>query len=447
MTLSSTQLAYAGRNTPRYTSYPTAPHFHDGVNARVYAAWLGSQDPAPPASLYLHIPYCREMCWYCGCSTRATRRDEPVAAYVKTLLGEIDLVADLLPRKPRVNHIHFGGGTPTILTQDQFAAVMARLRERFCIAKTAEMAIEIDPRIFTRAMAEHLAANGINRASIGVQTFDAGVQAKINRIQPLPVVANTVNHLRSAGIANISFDLLYGLPGQTRGSCLDTLETALTLKPERLSVFGYAHVPHMKRHQKLIATDELPGPEARVEQAMSIAAAAEAAGYRPVGIDHYVRDGDEMARLARDGKVRRNFQGYTTDQAGFLIGFGASAISKLDAGYAQNTPDVRDWAKAVDTGNPATARGIALTGEDRLRGEIIERLMCELEVDVEAVAARFASRIDMPEMEDLEADGIIHRDGGRIVLAEECRMLARIVAARFDERLSRGPAARHSVSV
>ncbi|WP_109261853.1 oxygen-independent coproporphyrinogen III oxidase [Hyphobacterium indicum] len=447
MTLSSTQLAYAGRNTPRYTSYPTAPHFHDGVNADVYAAWLGTQDTEQSASLYLHIPYCREMCWYCGCSTRATQRDEPVAAYVKTLLREIDLAAGLLPGKPRVNHIHFGGGTPTILTQDQFTAVMTRLREHFSVPESAEIAIEIDPRIFTRAMAEHLAANGINRASIGVQTLDPGVQAKINRIQPLPVVADTVNHLRAAGIANISFDLLYGLPGQTRSSCLETLEAALTLKPDRLSVFGYAHVPHMKRHQKLIRTDDLPGPEARVEQAMAIAAAAEAAGYRPVGIDHYVRDGDEMDRLARDGKVRRNFQGYTTDQAGFLIGLGASAISKLDAGYAQNTPDVRAWSAAIGAGGPATARGIALTAEDRLRGEIIERLMCELEVDVEAVAARFEARLDLPAMADLEADGIIRRDGSHIALAEDCRLLARIVAARFDDRLPQGTAVRHSVSV
>jgi len=447
MTHSSTLLAYAGRNTPRYTSYPTAPHFHEGVNAEVYASWLRKQDLDTPASLYLHIPYCREMCWYCGCSTRATRRNEPIAAYVKTLLTEIDLVADLLPRPPRVTHIHFGGGTPTILNEDQFAAVMARLRERFSVPETAEMAIEIDPRLFTRSLAEHLSAGGINRASIGVQTLDPGVQAKINRIQPLSVVANTVDHLRAAGIANISFDLLYGLPGQTRDSCLETLEAALSLAPDRLSVFGYAHVPHMKRHQKLIATGDLPGPEERVSQAMAIAAAAQDNGYRPIGIDHYVRASDEMAALARHGKVRRNFQGYTTDQAGFLFGLGASAISKLEAGYAQNTPDVKAWTKAVEAGIPATARGIELTREDRLRGEIIERLMCELEVDIDAVAARFSAPFELPDLTDLEADGIILRDGARITLANDCRMLARIVAARFDARLPHSTAGRHSISI
>ncbi len=447
MTPSPTLLKYARLNTPRYTSYPTAPHFHAGIDGKVWGGWLGALDMTAAGSLYLHIPWCREMCWYCGCSTRATKRDGPVATYAGTLLQEIDLVAKRFAGRPRIAHIHFGGGTPTILTEAQLSAVMARLRKHFDVLDGAEIAIEIDPRIFTASLAHHLAHLGFNRASLGVQTFDPAVQAKINRIQPVEAVADCVAALRNAGITNLSFDLLYGLPGQTLDSCRSTVATALALQPDRFSVFGYAHVPHMKRHQQLIREDELPGAEARIEQAMAIAAAVQAAGYSPIGIDHYARASDDMARQAASGTMRRNFQGYTTDQAGFLIGLGASAISQTPDGYAQNTADVASWSRAIEADHLPTVRGVRQSGEDRIRAEIIERLMCDLEVDPGAIAARFGGAIEQPDLDDLIADGVIARQGRRIRIADDYRMLARVVAARFDSYLQVNREARHSVSV
>ena len=444
---SLTFLKYARQNTPRYTSYPTAPHFHAGVDASVFARWLAAHDPKAAGSLYVHIPYCREMCWYCGCSTRATRKTGPVATYTETLLAEIDLAADSFASKPNITHIHFGGGTPTILTEAQFAAVMDRIRARFDIPEAAEIAIEIDPRIFTASKAGHLARCGVNRASIGVQTFDRIVQAKINRIQPTGTVRDCVQNLRAAGIGNISFDLLYGLPGQTLDSCCDTVTTALALQPDRLSVFGYAHVPHLKRHQKLIADDDLPGQEIRIEQALVIADAAQRSGFIPVGIDHYARPDDDMGQLIAAGKMRRNFQGYTTDQSEFLLGLGASAISRTPMGYAQNSPDVAAWTRAIKAGHLATVRGVALESDDRARGDIIERLMCDLEVDLDKVASAFERPVGMPDMDDLIQDGIVRRQGNRITLAEDSRMLARVVAARFDTYLPTTNTARLSVSV
>lgn len=444
---SPTLLKYARQNTPRYTSYPTAPHFHAGIDGAVFADWLGAMDAGASGSLYLHIPWCREMCWYCGCSTRATTRGEPVASYAGTLLKEIDLMAARFAGRPRIGHIHFGGGTPTILTEDQLSAIMARLRQHFELSDTAEIAIEIDPRIFTASMGGHLARLGFNRASLGVQTFDAGVQAKINRIQPHETVAACAASLRAAGITNLSFDLLYGLPGQTLASCRETVTAALALQPDRLSVFGYAHVPHMKRHQKLIHDEELPGPEARIEQALAIADAVQAAGYKPIGIDHYARASDDMARLADSGEMRRNFQGYTTDQAAFLVGLGASAISQTPHGYAQNTADVASWSRAIESGQLAIARGVRQSGEDRIRGEIIERLMCDLDVDPVAIAARFGGALEQPDLDDLVEAGVVRRQGRRICIADDYRMLARVVAARFDAHLQANLEARHSVSV
>lgn len=440
-------LKYARQNTPRYTSYPTAPHFHEGVDGGVVSRWLTELRPDARGSLYLHIPYCREMCWYCGCSTRATRRDGPVAAYTELLLDEIGLYAQRFAVRPRLDHVHFGGGTPTLLSGDQFSTIMARLRTVFDISGNAEIAVEVDPRLFPAGKARDLAASGVNRASLGVQTFDPAVQAKINRIQPAQTVSNCVRNLREAGIIHVSFDLLYGLPGQTLQSCQKTIRQALTLEPDRLSVFGYAHVPHLKRHQRLIRDEDLPDTEARIEQAMAMNCAAREAGYVPIGIDHYSRPDDDMARMAATGTLHRNFQGYTTDRAEFLLGLGASAITRTPSGFAQNAPDVAQWSRAIRSGQLATVRGIALGPEDRMRGEIIERLMCDLRVDIGALNASVPDAIPMPSMDDLLEDGIVHREGNQLTLLEENRMLARVVAARFDAYAPSNGTARHSPSI
>lgn len=442
-----TILTYAALNTPRYTSYPTAPHFHAGVDGDTYAEWLGTLTSDLSGSLYLHIPYCRQLCWYCGCSTRATTRPEPVDAYVDTLLEEIALTAARMPGRPRIGHIHFGGGTPSLVRAPKMAAIMFALRAQFDVATDAEIAIEIDPRHCSQTLVTQLAALGFNRASLGIQTFDTRVQKKINRVQSIEDVATCVSELRGAGIDRISFDLLYGLPGQTAESCRETVHAALALRPDRLSVFGYAHVPHMRAHQKLIEERDLPGQTERIKQAVAIAETLEGEGYIAIGIDHYARPDDDMVRQLESGALKRNFQGYTTDQADFLLGFGASSIGKLPQGYVQNTPSVADWAKKVKAGAFATARGVALSEDDRLRGDIIEKLMCDLHVDRASIERRHGATFPQAEMSDLMERGIVREEAGRLEIPDQYRMLARVVAARFDAHLANAPGAKHSRSI
>jgi oxygen-independent coproporphyrinogen-3 oxidase len=439
------------RPVPRYTSYPTAPHFHPGIGAPVYRRWLGELDPAEPISLYLHIPYCRELCWYCGCHTRATRRYGPLGDYRDGLMAEIDLVARALPGRMRVGHLHWGGGTPTILSPEDFLGLQERLRERFDIDPAGEIAIEIDPRNLEQPMIAALAEAGLTRASLGVQDFDPEVQRAINRWQPYDMTAAAVEALRAAGIVNLNFDLIYGLPRQTVASIIDTVDRAVALAPQRVALFGYAHVPWMKAHQRLIPEDTLPNGPERWAQAMAAAQRLQAAGYRWIGLDHFALPSDSMAVAAAGGRLQRNFQGYTTDSSQTLIGLGASAIGALPQGYVQNSTDIRVWSAAVLGGQPAVVRGIALDADDRLRRHVIERLMCDLAVDLDQAACSFGQEsgyfdAERAQLDALVADGLIEFDGRRIVLTDLGRPLMRLVAAVFDRYLE--PAAgRHSRAV
>src|SRR5215468_4740385 len=243
---------YGDERLPRYTSYPTAPHFSPAVGSEIYGKWLAAIPANASASLYLHVPFCREMCWYCGCHTQIVRRDHLIAAYQRTLRREIDLVADRIGRRIKVEHIHFGGGTPTIMAPESFTDLMAAIRHAFFVLPQAEIAIEIDPRTLTQDMINALALSGVNRASLGVQSFDTTVQHAINRVQSFEQTAAVTEHLRRAGIKGVNFDLIYGLPHQTVDSCLATVRRCLELKPDRFSVFGYAHVPSFKKHQRKI---------------------------------------------------------------------------------------------------------------------------------------------------------------------------------------------------
>lgn len=442
--------AYAARPVPRYTSYPTAPNFAGDVDAARYRAWLGAMPAGVRGSLYLHIPFCRTMCWYCGCNTTVTRREAPVTRYVAALAREAEMVAEALPQRLRVGHVHFGGGTPTLVRPDEMRGLMTTLRQRFDIADDAEIALEIDPRTLTVAMAEALGETGFTRASIGVQCFDPGVQKAINRVQTLIETVAAVNALRDAGIAAINFDLIYGLPGQTVAACRDTVERALTLRPDRLAVFGYAHVPAMKPHQAKIEAVTLPGPAERAEQAQAIADALIAAGYVAIGLDHFALPGDAMAAAARDGRLRRNFQGYTTDAADVLIGLGASAIGRLPAGHVQNAAAIPDYLKRVGAGRLAAVRGYALSAEDRLRGAIIERIMCDHAVDVGAVCqsqgADAKALLATVPLAPLERDGLIIREGDAVRLTPTAYPLVRSVAAAFDAHLA-STEARHAPAV
>jgi len=441
-----TILKYAGARIPRYTSYPTAPHFTPDIGAGTFARWLGALDPAEPVSLYLHIPFCRTMCWYCGCHTKATRRLDPVEAYAEVLLKEIDMVANHTPGRLKVSHIHWGGGSPTYLPAPRFAALMDRLRHRFDVLDDAEIAVEVDPRIFSPDMAAAFADTGINRASLGVQTFDADVQRAVNRVQDRDCIETCVNLLRGAGVAGINFDLLYGLPLQTVENCVASAETALDFQPDRFSVFGYAHVPHMKPHQKMIRDNELPDAAARLAQADAIADTLTRGGHVQIGLDHFARRDDPMAVALETGTLHRNFQGYTTDAASAIIGMGASAISWMPQGYIQNTPHNHEWERRVEDGALPVARGYRLTGDDRLRRAIIERLMCHLDVDVDAITTRQGTQFDLPDLSDFERAGILRRHGGTISVDPAYRPLVRSVAAAFDAYLP-ASTARHAVAV
>jgi len=432
---------YGLERLPRYTSYPTAPHFSCNIDEHAYRDWLWSLPPQSEASVYLHVPFCRAMCWYCGCNTTVVKRDEPIAAYAVTLGREIDQVTSEIGRRIPVDHIHFGGGTPTILSPANFGDLVERLRDRFLVRPAAEVAVEIDPRTLTPPMIAALAIGGVNRASFGVQSFDPLVQQAIHRIQSFKETAAAASGLRRAGVRGINFDLIYGLPHQTVASCLDTVRQCLELLPDRFSVFGYAHVPAFKKHQRKIDGASLPDSLERHRQSESIAHALADAGYRRIGLDHFALAGDKMAVAQADGSLRRNFQGYTTDTSNLLLGFGASAIGRLAQGYIQNEAGIRAYSERIAKGGLATVKGYALTHEDRLRAEIIERIMCDFRVDLEPICAGYGSTAQelldrAPRLHSLASDGVIKLSGSSISVTDDFRYLVRSVAAAFDAHLN-----------
>ncbi|MBN9669365.1 oxygen-independent coproporphyrinogen III oxidase [Roseibium aggregatum] len=447
-------ISYALRNVPRYTSYPTAPHFHNGVTAEVYAGWLEQLTADDSLSLYLHVPYCREICHYCGCHTKASRQDAPLTAYGKTLGQEIGLVSTHVPNAGPVRHIHWGGGTPSLLPRQSLIELTGLMRVLFDLAPDLEHAIELDPRLVTAELAETLAIIGVNRASLGVQDFDLDVQKAIGRVQSYDVVADATAHLRAAGIDALNFDLMYGLPGQTAETILDTVEKTLSLSPGRIALFGYAHVPWMRKHQRLIDEAALPTAETRLELADVARTALLKAGYIAIGLDHFAREDDSMAIALRDGSLKRNFQGYTTDQGDQLIGFGVSSIGKLSSGYIQNISDVGNWRRSVEAGEMPVAKGLALSDDDLLRGRIIEELMtnyvCDLTPICDAFGFSTSALADaFSALEDLAADGLVRlelNDNARVQVTEAGRPYVRLAAAAFDAYLADSKA-KHSAAV
>ena len=338
------------RAVPRYTSYPTAPNFTSAVDADVYRSWLAGLSEDASLSLYLHVPYCRELCLYCGCHTKATRKQKPIDAYAKRLADEIAIVARHTGRR-KVTHLHWGGGTPSILGTDLLTIIADEIRRRFDLAAVREHAIELDPRHLTRPLAQALRDIGVNRASLGVQDFSPQVQRAVGRIQPFDMVKNAVAMLREFGIDKINLDLMYGLPNQTVRDVRQTASLAHELKPQRVAVFGYAHVPWFRPQQRLIDKSELPSAQERLAQAEAAHETLVQFGYQPIGLDHYARPDDQLAPAASAGRLHRNFQGYTVDDADALLGLGASSISRLPQGFAQNAPDVGNYSRAIAAGN------------------------------------------------------------------------------------------------
>jgi oxygen-independent coproporphyrinogen-3 oxidase len=432
------------RPVPRYTSYPTAPHFHAGVGAIESRAWLAASDPMQPVSLYIHVPYCRQMCWYCGCHTKIVARYAPVEDFVAHLIAEIDLVAAALGSRRRLAQLHWGGGTPNVLSPDDFGRLMDELRRRFDFDVESEIAMELDPRGVGPELLAALKENGLQRASLGIQDFDPIVQRAINREQSFDLVRDVVRGLREIGIGGINFDMIYGLPFQTRAGFARAIEQALSLAPDRFAVFGYAHVPWMKKHQSQIVEEALPDAALRLELAGIAARRIEAAGYRRVGLDHFARPEDPLAIAVDRGRLRRNFQGYTTDASETLIGLGPSAISATHEGYAQNAADIPLWGRAIDAGRLATQRGFALSAEDRWRRAAIECLMCAGVLDLDALAAAFhlpnaQFPAERARLAPLIADGVATLHGNTLRITETGRSLARLVAAAFDAHFNAGP--------
>ncbi|MBE1237526.1 oxygen-independent coproporphyrinogen III oxidase [Phaeovibrio sulfidiphilus] len=436
---------------PRYTSYPTAPHFHPGIDPDQYATWLSELPENTPASLYLHIAYCAEMCFFCGCHARVSKRHEPVADYLEVLLKEAELISRTASSPLRITHIHFGGGSPTLLTGDELKHTTDHLRKHFNVADDAEIALEMDPRTATEEYVIAMAKAGFTRASLGVQDMADVVQKSINRIQPMETVENAFNWLHKHGITDINMDLMYGLPHQTTESMLGTMDKVMALKPARVSLFGYAHVPWVKANMKAIDENALPGAAERWDQYLSATANFARLGYVQIGLDHFAAPDDEMAIALKEGKLHRNFQGYTTDTAPALIGMGASGIGYLPQGYVANELDIDTYKSIISEGKLATRRGVALTDEDRLRRDVIERLMCDLKADLGEIAAAYNRPADyfapeLAQMDDLEADGVVARDGQVIQITDLGRTLVRAVCAKFDQYLKPGET-RHSRAV
>ncbi|MBX4911891.1 MULTISPECIES: oxygen-independent coproporphyrinogen III oxidase [Rhizobium] len=428
---------YGDARLPRYTSYPTAPAFSATVGPDEYARGLADIGKTGPVSVYLHVPFCHSMCWYCGCHTTNTRQDAPVVEYLDVMNQEIELVSFAAGNDVPVRNVHFGGGTPTIMKPRDFSALMAKLRSAFAFEADASVAVEIDPRTLAAPMIDALGENDVDRASLGVQSFDPVVQAAINRLQSFEQTERAVVGLRSAGVTSINFDLIYGLPKQTVQSCVETVRLATELRPERFAVFGYAHIPAFKKHQRLIDEASLPDAKQRNEQAEAIARELQQAGYVRIGLDHFALPQDQLALAARNGTMRRNFQGYTTDDCDSLIGLGASAIGRLPSGYMQNHVPLGLYAERVAAGMLPTAKGYLLTEEDKLRARIIERLMCDFEVNLGKVSS--GSGFDTgflvernERLGELVADGVVAISGERIVVSQDARFMVRAVAAAFD---------------
>lgn len=442
---------YASRATPRYTSYPTAPHFQKDFPEGQYRNWLSALDPQEPVSLYLHVPFCRKMCWYCGCNMKLASRYGPVEEYAKTLHQEIALTADALPDRMTVSHLHWGGGTPTALSPDDLEALMQDVRARWKFAPDAEIAIESDPRTLTAEMADRIGSLGFTRASFGVQEFDMKVQKAINRIQPPAMVRTSVEQLRAAGVTGINFDLIYGLPYQTVETLVETVKLSAEMRPDRIALFGYAHVPWMAKNQRMIDEASLPDATERTAQAKAAAEALLAHGYVAIGLDHFALPDDDLAVAATNGELHRNFQGYTTDRAETMIGLGSTSIGRTPSGYLQNISETGAWSRAVASGHLPVAKGLPLEPDDRLRGDVIERLMCDGFVDAAAIgrthnaADRWWSDAFL-SLEEMETDGLLTLSQGKVRMTPLGRPLVRLAAAAFDAYIANS-AARHSVAV
>ena len=433
------QLARLGlfdARVPRYTSYPTAPHFGSDIGPSDFAQWIEAIPEGSAVSLYIHVPFCRRLCWFCACRTQGTTSDEPVTAYVETLKAEIALLRAHLPRGVRLSRLHWGGGTPTLLSADLMRGLADAIFDVVPMAGDGEFSVEIDPNEIDDARLDALAAAGMNRASIGVQDFDPLIQKAIGREQSYQLTRDVAERIRARGVASLNADILYGLPFQTGPRISDSVQKLLTLSPDRVALYGYAHVPWMSRRQQMIPSDAMPTPEERLSLFETARQLFLWDGYAEVGIDHFAKPEDGMAKALKSGMLRRNFQGYTDDTAPVLIGLGASSISRFPQGFAQNASGTATHTKAIRDGQFSTHRGHAFVGEDTLRARIIEALMCDFAVSRAELLREFPvtpARVDaLFQRAAGEFGNMVRVTAEGFFIPERARPLTRMIARAFD---------------
>ncbi|MDF1856696.1 oxygen-independent coproporphyrinogen III oxidase [Pseudooceanicola sp.] len=421
---------------PRYTSYPTAPQFSPAVDAATHVSWIEAIPEGAQISLYLHVPFCRRLCWFCACRTQGTQSDRPVAAYLEVLKSELALLRQHLPAGVTLSRLHWGGGTPTLLSPGMMSELAAAIAEVAPFAEGYEFSVEIDPNEIDAARVAALHRAGLNRASIGVQDFDLEIQKSIGREQSYDQTRDAIDLIRAHGVQSLNADILYGLPHQTPDRITASVQKLLSLSPDRVALYGYAHVPWMARRQSLLPSNALPTPAERLNLFETAQKLFLWDGYAEIGIDHFALPSDGLATAQRDGRLRRNFQGYTDDPAEVLIGIGASSISRFPQGYAQNAPATSAHTGAIREGRFSVCRGHSLTKDDLLRGRIIEALMCDFAVRVDDLTARFAvNPTDLRAMFDAANaafEGILEVDAEGLRIPAPSRPLTRMIASQFD---------------
>lgn len=428
---------------PRYTSYPTAPHFSESFTVSDLGDELENGPATRPLSLYVHLPFCRSLCYYCGCHMKVTHRPEVIEKYLGYVKREMEQVASRLTPGREVVQIHWGGGTPSYLTPTQISELMEHMRTVFTVASDAEIGLEADPRGLTEAHLASAASVGFNRISYGVQDVDPVVQEAIHRVQPTALVEQAVRWARNHGFESINLDLVYGLPHQNADTFRNAIDTVLQLRPDRIALFSYAHIPSMRKHQRLIPEDALPEPDEKLRIfKMATERLTGTGGYQFIGMDHFALPGDELSHALDDGTLRRNFQGYSTRAGADVVAFGVSGISQMDGVYAQNLKGLPDYYDRINSGKLTTYRGVVVSEDDRIRREVIMQLMCTFEVEKRDIETRFGIDFDtyfadaLDALAPMEEDGLVQRAPDRVTVLPKGHLFIRNAAMPFDAYLS-----------
>jgi len=436
------------RPGPRYTSYPTAVQFNGDFGPgdfvdEIKATNQGDAADLSNLSLYFHLPFCKKLCYFCGCNMVVTKSRDRIADYLDALKMEIDAMGTMVHPGRRVTQLHWGGGTPSYLTLDEIRDLMAHIKSRFTFARDAEVSIEIDPRNLTETHLPILKDVGFNRVSFGVQDLNPEVQKAINRVQPEALNRRVVEQSRELGYDSVNIDLIYGLPHQTPASFADTLDRVIDLAPDRFAVFNYAHVPWLKKHQQVIPEDALPSTEDRLRIIKYVIEHLTESGYAYIGMDHFAREADDLTTAMRNGTLHRNFQGYTTHADAEIYAMGVSSISQLHNVYAQNEKDERTYCDRVREGEIPTTLGYRLSQDDQLRRYVIMEIMCNSVVRKDEVKARFGVDFDtyfaesLVRLDEFKGDGLVTAHPDRIEVSEEGRLVIRNIAMAFDAYLDR----------